>query len=79
MSSAPLPPPEPRKPISLSKLAVIFAVIFGLAFGLCSVTAFGAGGSVNQYGLAIALIVEAICAIGLIVIAILAIVRSARH
>jgi hypothetical protein len=79
MSTPPLPSPEPRKPISLAKLATLFAVTFGIAFGLCAITALGVGGNVNKYGIAAAAIVEAICLLGLIVVAILAIARSARR
>jgi hypothetical protein len=79
MSTPPLLSPEPRKPMSLAKLATIFAVVFGVAFGLCSITAFGVGGNVNQYALGTALVIEAVCVIGLIVTAVLAISRSARR
>jgi hypothetical protein len=84
MSSAPLPSSEPRKPISLAKLATIFAVIFGLAFGLCSVSVIsassrGSGGGVTGFLIPTAIVIEAVCAIGLLVIAVLAIVRSARR
>jgi hypothetical protein len=78
MSTPPLPPAPPPKPISLAVLATIFAVTFGLAFGLCTVSAFRAGGNVNQYVIGTALVVEAICLVGLVVVGILAIVRSAR-
>jgi hypothetical protein len=78
MSTPALPSPEQRKPINLAKLATIFAVVFGVAFGLCSVTALSVGGNINQYVIGTALVIEATCAVGLIVIAILAIVRSVR-
>jgi hypothetical protein len=78
MSTPPLSPEPPPKPISLAMLATIFAVTFGIAFGLCTVGAFRAGGNVNQYVIGTALVVEAICLVGLVVVGILAIVRSAR-
>ena len=79
MSTSPSPSPKKLEPINLAKLATIFAVIFGLAFGLCSVTALGVGGNVNQYVIGTVLAIEVVCAAGLIVTAILGIVRSVRR
>ena len=42
MSMEPLPSTS-NEPISLAKLATIFAVIFGIAFGLCAVSAVTGG------------------------------------
>jgi len=83
MSSAPLPSSEPRKPIGLARLATIFAVIFSLAFGLCtasviSASSRGSGGGVAGFLIPTAIVIEALCAIGLLVIAVLAIVRRNR-
>jgi hypothetical protein len=69
------PEPSARQSISLSKLATIFAVIFGLTFGLCSVSTFTAH-TVNQYVITTALVIEAICTACLIVIAIIVIIRA---
>ncbi len=84
MSTPALPSPEQRKPINLARLATIFAVIFGLAFGLCSVSVVsassrGSGGGVAGFLIPTAIVIEAVCAISLLVIAVLAIVRSARR
>jgi sugar phosphate permease len=75
MSTPPLPPPP--KPISLAKLATIFAVVFGLAFGLCTIGTM-TDRSTNNYFIPAALIIEAICTICLIVIAIIVIIRALR-
>ena len=72
----------PNKPISLAKLATIFAVVFGISFGLCTVSAIGAangiGGfsSVSRFFLVAAAVIEAVCLIGLLCVGVTAIVRS---
>jgi len=66
MSTSP-PTPEPqRTSITLSRLAAIFAVTFGLAFGLCTVsTNFN-----EKFGV--------ICLVGLLVIGAMALVRKQK-
>jgi hypothetical protein len=63
--------------MSLARLATILAVTFGVAFGLCTA---GVMRNFNNPGILVyfALVIEAICAIGLIVVAILAIIRAVR-
>ena len=75
----------PRKPISLAKLATIFAVVFGISFGLCTVSVIGAangiGGfsSVSRFFLQAALVIEAVCLVGLIIIGLIAISDAIRN
>ena len=75
----------PHKPITLSKLATIFAVVFGISFGLCTVSAIGAangiGGfsSVSRFFLVAAAVIEAVCLVGLLCIGVIAIIRSIRN
>jgi|GEM_PF-5218327 len=82
MSTSPLPLPPPRKSISLAKLATIFAVVFGISFGLCTVSAIGAangiGGfsSVSRFFLVTAVVIEAVCLVGLLIVGLIAIIRS---
>ena len=74
-------PPAPRKPISLARLATIFAVVFLIAFGLCTRSFFYSGGLGTQKMLplvTVSVTVEVICLAGLLVIAVLAIVRMFR-
>jgi hypothetical protein len=74
MSTSP-PTPEPqRTSISLSRLATIFAVTFGLAFGLC--TACVAMGTRTATLFKISIVVEVICLIGLLLIGMIAFVRN---
>jgi hypothetical protein len=75
MSSSPSPPPP--KPISLARLATILAVAFAIAFGLCAV---GVMRNFNNPGILVyfSIVIEVICAIGLLVVAILAIIRRSR-
>ena len=73
----PLPPDKfEEKPISLAKLATIFAVTFCIAFGLCAVTAISGGMSSGTVVIQVSAVVEAICIVGLLVVALMAIVRS---
>jgi hypothetical protein len=71
-----------HKSINLAKLATVFALTFSLAFGLCSVSgiSISGGGSYRAAQLLIAtsLVIEAICAAGLVVIGIVAIVGLQR-
>jgi hypothetical protein len=69
------PPPPPRGRSSLAKLAIAFAVTIVVAFGLCSVTLMRSTSAVSGPILPAAVIIEAICVVGLIVVAILAIAR----
>ena len=87
MSTTPTPPPlpenEPTLPprqgrSTLAKLAIAFAVTIVVAFGLCSVTLIRSTSAISGPILPAAVIIEAICAVGLIVIAILAITRRGR-
>ena len=72
------PTSPPPKPFSLAKLAAIFATVFVIAFGLCSASV----GSANKWGKAASylvpgsLITEAICFIGLLVLALVALFRA---
>ena len=73
----PLPPP-PRSRSSLAKAAIAFAVTIVVAFGLCSVTLMRSTNAVSGPILPAAAVIEAICVVGLIVVAILAIARRNR-
>lgn len=78
MSMDPLPSTS-NEPISLAKLATIFAVIFGIAFGLCAVSAVTGGlGSqkVLPFLIGTSVVIEGVCLLGLLVVGVLAIVRS---
>jgi len=59
-------------------LAITFAVIIVVAFGLCSVTLIRSTSAISGPILPAAVIIEAICVVGLIVVAILAISRRNR-
>lgn len=65
---------ESSSGFDLAKLAIILAVTAGVAFGLCTVSAFGAGKYVG-YITGTAMVIEAICILGLIVIAIIAMAK----
>ena len=71
-------PPPPRGRSSLAKLAITFAVIIVVTFGLCSVTLIRSNSAMNGPVFPAAIIIEAICVVGLIVVAILAIARRNR-
>lgn len=83
MSTPPMPLRHSRKPTSLAKLTAIFALIFILAFGMCSVSgiSISGGGSypVAQLLIGTSLVIEAICGAALLVLAVVAIVRSRRR
>jgi uncharacterized membrane protein len=71
--------PEPTRPsISLARLATILAITFAIAFGLCTA---GVMRSTNNPGILVyfALVIEAVCAIGLLVVGVIAIIRSVRR
>jgi hypothetical protein len=76
--SEPQLPPRPGRS-TLAKFAIAFAVTIIVAFGLCSATLMRSTSAVSGPILPAAVIVEAICVVGLIVVAILAIARSARR
>jgi FtsH-binding integral membrane protein len=69
------PPPPTHGRSSLAKLAIAFAVTIVVAFGLCSVTLMHSTSAISGPILPAAVIIEAICVVGLIVVAILAIAR----
>lgn len=81
MSTPPSTHGGSRRSISLSRLATMFAVAFGVGFGLCTASA-TIGMGVNQKIAAgfiwISVAVEVICLLGLLVIGVIAIVRSIR-
>ena len=77
MSMEPLPSTS-NEPISLAKLATIFAVIFGIAFGLCTASAFTGGlGSqkVMQFQIGTSVVIEGVCLLGVLVVGVWAIIR----
>ena len=72
------PEQEPtRQSIGLAKLATILAITFAIAVGLCTA---GVMRNVNNPGILVyfALVVQAVCLLGLVVTAILAIIRKIR-
>jgi hypothetical protein len=82
MSTSPIPSQRPPKPLSLAKLATVFAITFGIAFGLCTVSAtvgMGANQRVAGFFIRTALVIEGICAISLFVIATIAIFNTIRN
>ena len=60
---------------SLAKAAIAFAVTIAITFGLCSVTLIRSTSAISGPILPAAVIIEAICVVGLIVVAILAIAQ----
>jgi hypothetical protein len=77
MSMEPLPSTS-NEPIRLAKLATIFAVVFGIAFGLCtaSVATGGLGSQkVLPFLLGASVVIEGVCLLGLLVVGVWAIVR----
>jgi hypothetical protein len=78
MSMEPLPSTS-NQPISLAKLATIFAVIFGIAFGLCTATAVSGGRGAQKVMpslIVISAVIEGVCLVGLLVVGVWAIARS---
>jgi hypothetical protein len=77
-----MPVRHAHKPVNLSKFATVFALTFSLAFGLCSVSgiSISGGGSyrVAQLLIAISLVIEAVCAAGLAVLGIVAMLRRSQ-
>jgi hypothetical protein len=82
MSTPPMPVRHAHKPTNLSKLATVFALTFSLAFGLCSVSGISISGGGNyqvaQLLIATSLVIEAICAAGLTVLGIVALLRRSH-
>jgi hypothetical protein len=82
MSTPPMPARHAHKPANLSKLATVFALTFSLAFGLCSVSgiSISGGGSyqVAQLLISTSLVIEAVCAAGLVVLGIVAMLRRSQ-
>lgn len=82
MSTPPAPLRSTRKPAALSRATTVLALIFSLAFGICSISgiSLSKGGNTRSAELLIvtALLLGSVCAAGLGVIAIFAIVRSSR-
>jgi hypothetical protein len=80
MSTPPTPPPPELAPAkksrsNLAKLAIAFAVTILVTFGLCSITLISSNSAMNGPVFPAAIVIEAICIVGLIVVAILAIAR----
>jgi hypothetical protein len=82
MSTPPAPLRSTRKPLNLSGPTTVLGLIFSLAFGVCAVSGISLsnGGNTRSAELLIvtALVIGAVCAAGLGVIAIVAMVRSTR-
>jgi hypothetical protein len=70
----PLPPP-PRSRSSLAKTAIVLAPTIIVTFGLCSITLMSSNSAMAGPVFPAAIIIEAICIVGLIVVGILAIAR----
>jgi hypothetical protein len=83
MSTPPVPLRPPRKPVNLTKPATIFALTFGFAFGVCSISGISLsnGGNARTAELLIgtAVVVGGVCVLCLLGIAIFAYVRSVRR
>ncbi len=82
MSSPSMPLRSARKPLNLAKLTTIFALIFSLAFGLCSVSgiSISGGGSyrVAQFLITTSLFIEGVCVIALLALLVVAILRRRK-
>jgi hypothetical protein len=83
MSTPSMPLRAARKPLNLAKLTTIFALIFSLAFGLCSVSgiSISAGGSYRaaEFLITASLGIEAVCVIAFLALGLVAILRARRH
>ena len=73
-----VPPPPPRQRSTLAKLAIIFAVVGIITFGLCSVTLINSSSAMNGPVFPISLVIVGICAIGLLVCGVAGIVNVVR-
>jgi hypothetical protein len=82
MSTPPVPLQPPRKPINLVWPTTILALIFTLAFGVCSVSGISLSNGGNEQSkellIVTAGVIGAICAAGLAALALVAFVRSKR-
>ena len=82
MSSPSMPLRSARKPLNLAKLATIFALVFSLAFGLCSVSgmSISGGGSYRAAQLLIttSLFIEGVCLAALLALLVVAITRRRK-
>jgi hypothetical protein len=82
MSTPPVPLRPPRKPINLARPTTILALIFSLAFGICSVSGISLSNGGNEQSkellIVTAGVIGGICAAGLGALAIVAFVRSKR-
>jgi hypothetical protein len=82
MSTPPIPPasfdarPPKRKRSTLAKLAIAFAITMVVTFGLCSITLANSNSAMNGPVFPAAIIIEALCIIGLIVIFFMAIFKK---
>jgi hypothetical protein len=85
MSIPPTPPTPPqffppkRKRSILAKLAIAFAVTIPITFGLCTVALGRNSNALSGPIFPVALAIETLCIVGLIVIAIMAIVRRPQN
>ena len=80
MSTPPTPPPPSatKGRSNLATLAIIFAVTSAVTFGLCSITLISSHSTISGPIFPAAIIIEAICIVGLIGVGITAIVRKAQ-
>jgi hypothetical protein len=82
MSTPPMPVQHAHKSVNLAKYATVFALTFSLAFGLCSVSgiSISGGGSyqVAELLISTSLVIEAICAAGLLIIGVVALLRRSH-
>ncbi len=84
MSTPPMPVRASHKApaTNLAKIATVFALTFSLAFGLCSVSGISIDGGGNyrvaQLLITTSLVIEAICAAGLLVLGVVAMVRRSH-
>lgn len=80
MSTPPAPLRTSRKPFNLTRLTTVFGLIFGLAFGICSVSGISLsdGGNVRSARLLIAtaFVMGGICLVCLLAVAMFAFIRS---
>ena len=78
LESAPKLPPR-RGRSTLAKLAIAFATIIIVTFGLCSAVLMSSNSAMSGPVFPAALVIEAICVVGLIVVAILAIAQRNKQ
>jgi hypothetical protein len=82
MSTQPTTPqflPPKRKRSTLSKLAIAFAITMVVTFGLCSITLASSNSAMNGPIFPAAIIIEALCVVGLIVIFFMAIFKKPQN